>query len=126
MPSLERPCARHRPPVPAPMIMTLRGLLIAPPSRQTVKMGGRRPPLDRSPAVRRVIQRCHPEITSGQGVGSAFSAIARNVPPDLETIFRSLPRRDLDLDQLARPREAFNEFDLRVVERSRHRFGDAG
>src|SRR5262249_41125951 len=30
MPSLARPCARHKPPVPAPMIMTLSGLLLAP------------------------------------------------------------------------------------------------
>src|SRR5262245_32659493 len=37
MPSLERPCATQRPPVPAPMIITLRGLPISPPSRQAVK-----------------------------------------------------------------------------------------
>src|SRR5258705_12897142 len=35
MPFATRPCARHRPPVPAPMIMTLRGLLTVPPFGRT-------------------------------------------------------------------------------------------
>src|SRR5262245_46241341 len=39
---------------------------------------------------------------------------------------RSSLRRDLDLDELGRPRKALDELDLGIVERNRHRFGDAG
>src|SRR5206468_1616876 len=78
---------------------------------------GLRPSRDRLAALVGWVERSE----THRFAGSCSSGGFRFAQPTLLPL-----RRDLDLDQLARPGEAFDEFDLAIVERNRRGFGDAG